>query len=182
MSIKNSPLMSRLIAAIPFLIGILVALVTITATDKHVKETERYCEQYDAAFGRIAGYVSEIGSSSKYNRIGSVISVRDRAIDDINAMREVIDYFEGLKTPGSLSSEHQAVLAAIPSERRFLDSLEDYFNSTTDKQLLSNRDTVLSCIEVSKTSAGFDASKNRFTERIKYLKRHSSKYRHFIWI
>lgn len=181
MSLKNSPVMKKIIACIPLIVGVLLAIISISSTDKHVKETRSYCEQYDSAFERIGGYISEI-SGSGYNMINTVISVRDNAINDINSMRETLDYFERLKTPNSLSSEHRAVLAAIPSERRFLDSLESYFNSKTNKELMLNRDKVLSCIEVSKTSEGFDASKNRFTERISYLRLHSSKYRHFVWI
>lgn len=173
--------MKKIIAYIPVFVGVLFAVIAISSTDRHVKETRSYCEQYDMAFERIGGYISEI-SSTKYNKINSVLSVHDRAMNDINTMRKAVDYFEGLKTPNSLSSEHQAVLAAIPSERRFLDSLESFFNSKTDKELMLNRDKVLSCIEVSKTSEGFDASKDRFTERISYLRLHSSKYRHFVWI
>lgn len=113
----------RILAALPFIIAALAALITLFATDKHIDETNRYSEQYTRSITALKLLAASANGKSNFDRVGYVISVSDQANTAIANARVSLDYFEKLKPPGKLRSEHRDILAEIDSERVFIDKL-----------------------------------------------------------
>lgn len=182
MEIKNNAVLKKLWAALPAVIGILLALVSMIATQKHVSETERYFAQYNAALETLTQYVGEIAKENGFNRIGYVISVRDNALSELDMIRESLDYFEKIKPPKSLRAEHTAILNSLAAERAFIDATEQVFLSYTAEQLKQNVSAVLTFADYETSADGFPSALSAFMKKLEKLKSSRSRYNRFVWI
>ena len=184
MQIKDSPLIKKLAAALPFVIAVVLALVSFLATKKHVDETKYYFKEYFLAVGELDGYLLEVLKADSFNQTGVAIARREDAMEQIETARKAAEYFEKLKTPKSLREDHEELLNSLSKEREFIAAVENVFNSYTNEQLKRALSELSEFSNYQSSDNGFPMSLVGFLEAIDREKERASRsrYRQFVWI
>ena len=135
---KIKDVLTKIGAALPFVLAVTYILTSAIATRKHIEDTDHYYRQYRAAFLRINNDLNTIQRSNKASRINILASNRDTMLAELKNMRESVDYFGKIKPLGCLREEHREILSTISDERELLDALERVYRSETEEQLAEN--------------------------------------------
>lgn len=180
MRIKD--ILTKVGTALPFILAVTYLLTAAIATRKHIEDTDHYYRQYGAAFVRLNNDLNTIKKSSGKSRINILASNRDKALEELENMREAVDYFGKIKPPHNLRDEHEAILNTISDERVLLDALERVYNSQTEKQLSENLSAV-PMYDEKLFYSGFPSALSAFKEELERLStKKPGRRNYFTWI
>ncbi len=150
------------------------AVMPIALTKKRVGKAKRYFEQYFSAIQAVDDIISYLNAPETPCNVESVAAVRDKAAENLDKMRGAMDYFEKIKPPRCLRSEHKAMLCSLEREREFLDAAERMFMSADDSELMTNTSAAAAYTGFEKSSISFTNTLDAFMNKMDKLR--------FIWI
>lgn len=182
MRIKKHSIITKIGMALPHILAVTYLLTAIFATRWHINDTNRYYKQYGAAYVWLKNDLDGIKRSNGADRINTVISDRDKALAELENMREAVDHFEKIKPPKSLRDEHEAILDTISDERKLLDALERVYRSETEEQLAENLSAV-PMLNEKLFYSGFLSAQSAFKKELDRLSaKQLGRRNYFTWI
>ncbi len=148
---------------------VIIVLLTISAhivTNKHVSDTRDNYRRYNDSIAVLTRLVSGISGKTAPEQIAHMINTEPQAKAAIADIRGVLDYFEKLSVPNKMRSELDEVIAALPSEREFMNKLERVFASRTADELRQSATVAGNAAGLERNYESFDSSLERFIERM----------------
>lgn len=184
MQIKDSPIIKKLAAALPFVIAAALAIAAFMATNRHVEETKDNYKEYIAALGELNGYLSKVIKANGSAQISTVSSLRNDAAKEIEKVRKAAEYFEKLKTPKCLRDDHEELMRSISKEHEYIGAVESVFNARTNDQMKQALSKIPDYVTYQSSSSGFPMSLAKFIAAVDREQEHARKSKRsvFVWI
>lgn len=151
--------------------AILIAFVLFMISRENIKKAEKYNELLAVNFVELGMVLEDIaGAGGRPQMLASVRENKPRALNAVNNLREVCDFFEMVKVPGNLKTELAEVRAAIPSMRRFLDKYENMFQDVTlESEFIAYVNEMSNSVEAIAGDNSFIMAEQRFMRKMKRL-------------
>lgn len=182
MQIKDSPVIKKLIAIIPFVIAAALAITAVFATNKRIDDTKNYFEEYISALTKLDGYLTEVVKAN--DQTSAAKSRRSDALKEIETLRKTADYFENLKTPKCLRDDHEELMKTISKEHMYINTVENVFNSSSSGQMKKALSEMSDFVTYQSSNDGFPMSLAKFIAAVDREREHARKSKRgvFVWI
>lgn len=182
MQIKDSPVIKKLLAALPFAAAAVLAIAAFLVTNRHVSETKDNYKEYVSAMAELQGYLTEVIKAD--NKSKTVSSRRGSAMQEIENARKAAEYFEDLKTPKCLRDDHEELMKSISKEHEFIRAAENVFKASSDEQIEKALSGLSEFGAYQSSSGGFPVSLAKFIAAVDREQEHARKSKRsvFVWI
>jgi len=148
---------------------VVIVLLTISAhivTNKHVGDTRDNYRLYNDSIAVLTRLVSGVSGKTAPEQIAHMIDTEPQARAAITDIHSVLNYFEDLSVPNKMQPELDEVIAALPSEREFMNKLERVFASRTVDEFRRNAADAGNAAGLERNYESFNSSLERFIERM----------------
>lgn len=149
--------------------AILIAFVLFMVSHGNIKKAEENNELLAVNFTELGRVLEDI-TGGRPQMLASVRENKTRAVNAVNNLRKVCDYFEKVKVPGNLKTELAEVRASIPGFRRFLDKFENMFQDVMlESEFRSYVNELSDVVGTLTDENGFLLAEQRFMRKLKQL-------------
>ncbi len=174
----------KLVSIVTTAVAIIIGIAMVLVSHNNIKTAEKNNSLLADNFTELLKITEEILDAKKTGGAPRMLNyVREnktRAVNAVNNVRSVCDYFEKVKVPKSLKNELAEVREGIPAMRTFLDKYENMFHEVMlESEFMSYVGEMSGSAE---SSAGFVAAEQKFMRKLKSLRQNSSRYNHFWWL
>lgn len=168
--------------AVAVIMGIAMALISHNNIKKAENMNTLFAENLTELL-KIADEIVEANKGGRPNVLNCVRENKPRAVEAVNNLRTVCDYFEKVNVPKSLKDELVAVRTGIPAMRNFLDKYENMFHEVMlESEFLSYVHEMSVSVSALQDDGSFIYAEQSFMRKLKNLQQRSSRYNRFIWL
>lgn len=147
----------------------MIAFVLFMVSHGNIKKAEENNELLAVNFTELGRVLEDI-AGGRPQMLASVRENKTRAVNAVNNLRKVCDYFEKVKVPGNLKTELAEVRASIPGFRRFLDKFENMFQDVMlESEFRSYVNELSDVVGTLTDENGFLLAEQRFMRKLKQL-------------
>lgn len=147
----------------------MIAFVLFMVSHGNIKKAEENNELLAVNFTELGRVLEDI-TGGRPQMLASVRENKTRAVNAVNNLRKVCDYFEKVKVPGNLKTELAEVRASIPGFRRFLDKFENMFQDVMlESEFRSYVNELSDVVGTLTDENGFLLAEQRFMRKLKQL-------------
>lgn len=149
----------------------LAAFVLFMISRGNIKKAENNNELLAVNFTELCKVLEDIaGAGGRPQMLASVRENKSRAVNAVNNLRSVCDYFEKVKVPGKLKSELADIRAGIPAMQRFLDKYENMFQDVMlESEFKSYVNEMTIAVSALEDDNSFILAEQRFMRKMKLL-------------
>ncbi len=164
------------------IMGVTMALVSHNNIKKAENMNTLFAENLTELL-KIADEIVDANKSGRPNVLNFVRENKSRAVEAVNNLRTVCDYFEKVNVPKSLKDELVAVRTGIPAMRTFLDKYENMFHDVMlESEFLSYVHEMSVSVTALQDDGSFIYAEQNFMRKLKSLRQRSSRYNRFMWL
>lgn len=151
-------------------VTLLIPLVLVLISHHNITTAKSHDKALYEGFSEISRITSDIIEANRSGGMPQTLNYvrenKSRAVEAVEKMRSVCDYFEKVTVPGKLKDELAAVRAAIPDMRCFLDSYENMFH-----EVMLESEFMSYVHEMSQSAAALDDNGGFFYAESAFMKK-----------